>query len=274
MITVDINIPRKEYPIYITSDYEELGKCIKKHCGDVKLFVVTDTNVNKHQADSCIGNLKSLNFDVCKYVFEAGEKQKNLKTIEDIYSFLLDNNADRDSVIVALGGGVVGDVAGFAAATYLRGIDFVQVPTTVLSQADSSVGGKVGVDFKSAKNIVGAFYQPKMVYINVKSIETLHDREIKAGLAEVVKHGIIRDADFFEYIEKNIEKVFEFDEDVLQYIAKQDCIIKEKLLKPMKKNKAFVRFSISGILMGMLLKVRMISKCFMESAFHLAWSRH
>ncbi len=235
MINVDIKIPGKEYPIYITTDYMDLGKYITERCGEGKTFLITDSNVNKYQAKECINDLKANGHEVYTYVFQAGESAKNLETIEDIYTMLLEQNADRSSTLLALGGGVVGDITGFVAATYLRGINFVQIPTTILSQADSSVGGKVGVDFNGEKNIIGAFYQPKLVYINVNSIRTLPKREISAGLAEVIKHGIIRDADFYDYVSDNIDKVFNFDNDVLLNIAKQDCIIKGKVVEADEK---------------------------------------
>lgn len=168
--------------------------------------------------------------DVFKYVIEPGEKSKTLDTVRDIYAFLMDCRLERNSVLIALGGGVVGDITGFVAATFLRGINFVQVPTTLLAQADSSIGGKVGIDFQGSKNIIGSFYQPSFVYANVSTISTLPEREIRNGLAETIKHGLISDGDFFDYIEYNIKKIFSTDTNVLQYIAKTNCRIKGEIV--------------------------------------------
>ena len=134
-----------------------------------------------------------------------GEKYKNHESLNYIYDQLLANKYGRDSLLIALGGGVIGDITGYAAATYMRGIDFIQIPTTLLSQVDSSVGGKTGINHSLGKNMIGAFYQPKCVLINIDVLKTLPDRELSAGLAEVIKYGLIRDASFFDWLEKEME---------------------------------------------------------------------
>ncbi len=235
MVKLNISLDERSYPIYITTDYGSLGKSIADARINGKIVLITDTNVDRFQSAECINALKASGFDVYKYIIEAGEKSKNLDTVKNIYKFLIDNRFDRNSGLIALGGGVIGDITGFAAATFLRGISFVQVPTSLLAQADSSVGGKVGVDFDGSKNIIGAFYQPKLVYINVNSLKTLPVRELKAGLAEIIKHGIISDADFYEYVDYNIKKIFNFDEYVLQYIAKVNCSIKGSIVEQDEK---------------------------------------
>lgn len=235
MIKLSINLGERSYPIYITTDYLSLGKSIGSAKVGGKIALITDTNVDKCQAHDCINALEASGIKVYKYVIEAGENSKNLDTIKGIYKYLIDNKFDRNSCLVALGGGVTGDITGFAAATFLRGINFVQIPTSLLAQADSSVGGKVGVDFEGNKNIIGAFYQPKFVYINVNSLRTLPKRELQAGLAEIIKHGIIRDADFYDYVDYNIKKIFNFDEHVLQYIAKVNCSIKGAVVEQDEK---------------------------------------
>jgi len=233
VLKINVDLGDRGYPIYITTDYSNLGKCLAGARISGKVVVVTDKNVDKYQSEEFI---KALNgYEVYKCVIEAGEKNKTLETIKEIYKYLVDLKLERNSTLVALGGGVVGDITGFAAATFLRGINFVQVPTSLLAQADSSVGGKVGVDFEGSKNIIGAFYQPRLVYINVNTLRTLPLRELQSGLAEVIKHGIIRDADFFEYIEYNTKKIFSFDADVLQYIAKTNCSIKGKVVEEDEK---------------------------------------
>lgn len=235
MVKLNINLKDRGYPIFITNNYDELGKCLKGARLSGKVVLVTDTNVEKHQAEECMAQLAHSGIDVKKFVIQPGEASKNLKVVEELYRFLLEEKLDRSGILIALGGGVVGDLTGFVAATYMRGIHFVQIPTTLLAQADSSVGGKVGVDFMGSKNMIGAFYQPKMVYINVKSLQTLPERELKAGLAEVVKHGIIRDKDFFDYIDNNLNKILGLDDDVLQYMTKVNCSIKGRVVEEDEK---------------------------------------
>jgi 3-dehydroquinate synthase len=231
MIKMNVNLGERGYPIYVTTDFTGLGKA----CASAKLFgkmvVVTDSNVEKYYGDACIEALSETGAEVSRHVIPAGEKSKNLDTVKDLYSSLVSLKLDRQSTLVALGGGVVGDITGFAAATFLRGINFVQIPTSLLAQADSSIGGKTGVDFEGGKNLIGAFYQPRFVFINVNTLRTLPDRELKSGLAEVIKHGLILDSDFYDYIDYNINKIVTFDENVLQYISKMNCSIKGKVVE-------------------------------------------
>lgn len=231
MKTVNVNLAERSYPIYITTAYDDIGKCVEQMKVSGKIIVVTDSNVYKYHSESCIKSLEARGFEVYKYIIEAGEKSKNLDTVNDIYKFLIGLKADRDSMLVALGGGVVGDITGFVAATFLRGIAFIGVPTSLLAQVDSSVGGKVGVDFEGSKNIIGSFYQPKFVYINVNSLKTLPKREFVSGLSEVIKHGIIDNKDFFEYIEFHIDDIFNFNESVLEYMVQANCTIKGRIVE-------------------------------------------
>ena len=226
MIRHTINLKDRSYPIYIATSFEELGKTIASMRFGKKAIVITDENVDKYYSDSCINELQNSDIEVFKHLLKAGEENKTLDAVYGIYKKLVEYKLDRSSTIIALGGGVVGDIAGFAAATFMRGINLIQIPTTLLSQADSSVGGKTGVDFDGHKNVVGAFYQPKMVFINVNTIKTLPKREISAGLAEVIKHGLILDKDYCEYIKDNAQKIFSFDENVMLYLTKKNCAIK------------------------------------------------
>lgn len=235
MIKLNIDLGQRSYPIYITTNYDGIGKTIDDAALKGKLVLITDTNVDSCQADECMKAFESSGLDVEKFVIEAGEKNKNLDTIRKIYNFLITLKLDRNATIIALGGGVVGDITGFVAATFLRGVNFVQIPTTLLAQSDSSVGGKVGVDFKGHKNIIGSFYQPKLVYINVNSLKTLPKRELCSGLGEVVKHGIIKDEEFYEYIDENAEKILNLDQRVLQYIVKVNCSIKGSVVEKDEK---------------------------------------
>jgi 3-dehydroquinate synthase len=235
MIKVNVSLGERSYPIYITTEYSGIAKCIASSRLSGKIVLITDSNVDKFQAEDCINAIKAGGYNVQKYVIPAGEKNKNLDTVKDIYQYLMREKLDRSSTLIALGGGVVGDITGFVAATFLRGINFIQVPTTSLAQADSSVGGKVGVDFEGSKNIIGAFYQPKFVYINVNTLKTLPQREFISGFGEIIKHGIIRDADLFEYIDYNTKKIFSFDEDILQFITKTNCSIKGSVVEQDEK---------------------------------------
>lgn len=235
MLKMNVNLAERTYPIYITTDFTGLGKACVNAKLSGKLVIVSDTNVDRYYGDECAEQLVQAGYEVHRYMIEAGEKSKNLDNVREIYRFLSNIKLERNSTIIALGGGVVGDITGFAAATYLRGINFVQVPTSLLAQADSSIGGKTGVDFEGNKNIIGAFYQPRFVYINVNTLKTLPLKELRSGLAEVIKHGLIMDGDFYEYIDYNINKIFEFNENVLQYMTKMNCTIKGSVVEQDEK---------------------------------------
>lgn len=226
MIKLNVNLGERSYPIYVSSDFSGLGRAMTGVRLAGTAVVVTDSHVDRCYGDALLPILEEAGFKAHKCVIPAGEKNKNLETVREIYRKLVEFKLDRNATLIALGGGVVGDITGFAAATFLRGIPFVQVPTSLLAQADSSVGGKVGVDFEGSKNIIGAFYQPRLVYINVNTLRTLPERELRSGLAEVIKHGLIQDADFYEYVDYNLKKIYSFDENVLHYITKMNCSIK------------------------------------------------
>ena len=202
------------YDILYRYDFRDLGQALCDLYADRdpeaplekrRVFIITDTNVAPLYADEVSASVTDHCFRVTKLVLPAGEKYKNTETVNRIYEFLIENKADRSSVILALGGGVIGDMAGFAAATYVRGIDFVQIPTTLLAQADSSIGGKTGVDVGGYKNMAGAFYMPVLVYSNISTVRMLEKRQYLSGLAEVIKHGMILDKEYFEYLRENEE---------------------------------------------------------------------
>ncbi|MDO8686265.1 MAG: 3-dehydroquinate synthase [Clostridiales bacterium] len=235
MLKLGVNLGAHSYPIYITSSYEDIGKCLHTAGIRGKLAIITDSNADREQGKELEAVLMTAGYVYVKYVFTPGEQTKNLNTIQNIYEFLSDKNFSRDSAILALGGGVAGDIAGFAASTFLRGISYIQIPTSLLAQSDSSVGGKTGVDFKGRKNIIGTFYQPRFVYSNVSALKTLPKREYISGLAEVFKHGLIRDADFFDYLDYNIHKILRCDLEVMQYIVKTNCLIKASVVEEDEK---------------------------------------
>lgn len=205
----------KPYDIFIERGLiSSCAEYAKKLTSAQKVTVVSDTNVAPLYLDAVVSSLRSEGFEVNAFIFDAGEKSKHLGTIADIYESLADFGMTRKDIIIALGGGVCGDMAGFAAASYLRGIDFIQIPTSLLSQVDSSVGGKTGVDLPQGKNLVGAFHQPVAVLIDPDALSTLPEEFITDGMGEVIKYGCIKDAEFFEFLERNnaldnIESVIE-----------------------------------------------------------------
>ena len=195
------------------------------------LFRSTDSKVDELYGEEVLRLLEGKCVKAVKYVFPQGEASKTLDTVKDIYRFLIEEGFDRKDMLLALGGGVTGDITGYAAATYLRGIDYVQIPTTLLAQADSSIGGKTGVDFDGYKNMVGAFKMPRLVYMNLAALQTLEDRQYFAGFAEVMKHGLIKDAPFYEWLIENMYEICERDLTVLQEMMVRSCNVKRVVVE-------------------------------------------
>jgi 3-dehydroquinate synthase len=222
METIDIQFDKRSYPIYVgeglISDYE----LIRQHLPHNKVAVVTNDLVADIYLKPLLDSL-SPHKDIISIILSDGEKHKNTNSLNNIYSELLKNNADRNTTLIALGGGVIGDITGFAAATYMRGINFIQMPTTLLSQVDSSVGGKTGINHPQGKNMIGAFYQPKCVITDVNVLKTLPSRELSAGLAEVIKYGLIRDKVFFEWLEANIQPLVGMKPEYLTEAILRSC---------------------------------------------------
>ncbi len=231
MEQMTVNLGQNSYNISFHTDFNGLCAVLEEIGAPKKLLVVTDTNVLGLYADEVIGLLKRAGYDAVCYAFAAGEENKDMQSVLGICSACMEHKMDRSSMILALGGGVVGDMAGFAAAIYMRGIRYVQIPTTLLSQSDSSVGGKTGVDFRGAKNIIGAFLQPKHVYMNVSALKTLPKREFISGMGEVIKHGIIRDEVFFEYLSENTRDVKAMKPETLIYMCRNNCRIKANVVE-------------------------------------------
>lgn len=199
--------------------------------------VITDSSVGKLYGKKLLKSLRSKNLHAHLIDFPAGEKSKTRKTKENIEDEMLRLSLKRDTCIIALGGGVTGDVAGFVAATYMRGIPYIQVPTTLLAMVDSSIGGKVGVDTAQAKNVIGAFYQPKKIIIDLNFLKTLPKNELVNGLSEIIKHALIKDKDFFHFLEKNIDKILKYDLEILKQIIKRSCEIKTSIVMQDEKEK-------------------------------------
>lgn len=227
MRTVKVPLADRSYPIYIGRDV--LGR-LGRECARQKLgrrcAIISDRNVAAIYSKAARESLVAAGFDPILVTVPAGETAKALSVVQRCYDQLAAARLERKSFVVALGGGVVGDLAGFVAATYLRGIPFVQVPTTLLAQVDSSVGGKVGVNLKAGKNLVGAFYQPRFVLCDLASLDTLPVREFRAGLAEVIKYGIIYDAPLFSRLERNLEALLAREEGPLGAVVARCCQIK------------------------------------------------
>lgn len=202
-----------------------------------KIAIIADSNTASLFGEK----VKSLLDGFCKkvilYQFPAGEEHKTLDTVKGIYKTLIEEKYDRKDLLLALGGGVVGDITGYAAATYLRGVDFVQIPTTLLAQSDSSIGGKTGVDFDGYKNMVGAFYMPKLVYMNIETLQTLEDRQFYSGFAEVMKHGLIKDASFYEWLLDKMYEIHDRDPEVLSEMVYRSCMVKKLVVEKDPKEK-------------------------------------
>lgn len=200
---IKVNLPLSSYEIAITpSGLDKLGDYMNGLQLGKKVLLVSNPTVFEHYGERALSSLKAAGFDVCSCILPDGEQYKNLDSIQKIYDTALENRVERSSTMVALGGGVIGDMTGFAAATWLRGIKFVQVPTSLLAMVDASVGGKTGVNHPQGKNLIGAFHQPHLVLIDPEVLKTLPDRELRAGMAEVIKYGVIWDADLFAKMEK------------------------------------------------------------------------
>lgn len=221
------------YEITFQKDFSKLASMIRNlgYTPKQKICVVTDSNVSALYLDSVMNELTNCSDTVISHVFPAGEENKHLGTIESIYETLIRARFDRKDLLIALGGGVTGDMCGYTAATYLRGIDFIQVPTTLLSQVDSSIGGKTGVDFKQYKNMVGAFYMPKLVYMNLQTLTDLPDEHFTAGIGEILKHGLIKDRSYFHWMIEHREQILAKQMDVLEEMIYRSCQIKRMVVE-------------------------------------------
>lgn len=223
ILTVDLGA--RSYPILI-------GPClaqpdlVRAHLQHAEILIVTNATVAPLYLSKVVDLLSGPANKICTLVLPDGESHKSLEVVNRIYSCLLENNFSRQAALVALGGGVVGDMTGFAAATYQRGVDFYQIPTTLLAQVDSSVGGKTGVNHPLAKNMIGAFKQPKAVFIDPSVLQTLPSNEFSAGFAEAIKHGVIRDADYFQFLADHLTGLFALNADLLGELIFRSCRIK------------------------------------------------
>lgn len=237
---LEVNYQKKKcYDIFIESSYEKLPeKLTELFDQDKKLCIVADSNVADLYAKELVALLKPIFSSVELFSFPAGEESKHLKTVESVYRFLVEKQFGRKDILAALGGGVTGDLTGFVAATYMRGIDYIQLPTTLLSQVDSSIGGKTGVDFEQFKNMVGAFKMPRLVYMNTAVLQTLSKRQFASGMAEVLKAGLIRDGIFYEWLITHFIEINEMEPELLEEMIRQSCEIKRVVVErdPFEQN--------------------------------------
>lgn len=223
MQTLKVDLANRSYPIHIGKNLISDASLVLPHLKRKHVAIVTNTTVGPLYLDKISLALQSAGVTVIPIILPDGEAYKNSETLNTIYDVLLQNRCERSTTLIALGGGVIGDLTGYAAATYLRGVPFIQIPTTLLSQVDSSVGGKTGINHPSGKNMIGAFYQPQLVLADIDTLQTLPAREFSAGMAEVIKYGLIRDADFFDWLETNIASLMHLDEQVLSYAIYRSC---------------------------------------------------
>lgn len=252
MKKVEVKLKAKSYPILIeASSLFEVGSLINENMGSARGALITDETVDRLYGDKLISSLKSGGLDFEKLVVEPGEGSKSLETSESLYEKLAQLNLHRDSLILAFGGGVIGDLAGFVGSTFLRGLPVIQIPTTLLAQVDSSVGGKTAVNLSRGKNLVGTFHQPELVIIDPRVLTTLSKSDVRSGLGEVLKYGLIRDGDFFERVVNNKSLFNDFDDyRELEKIISRCCEIKAEVVTEDELDKGVRRILNFGHTLG------------------------
>ncbi len=223
MQTLNVDLGKHAYPIHISSGLLNRAELLLPHLAQPRAVIVTNTRVAPLYLDRLAASLQAAGVQILPVILPDGEMHKNWQTLNLIFDALLTHRVERKTTLIALGGGVIGDLTGFAAASYQRGVPFIQVPTTLLAQVDSSVGGKTGINHPLGKNMIGAFYQPQVVLADTDTLSTLPDRELSAGLAEVIKYGLIGDLPFLEWLEINIPKLRARDTQALQYAIARSC---------------------------------------------------
>jgi len=255
MLKLTVNLDERSYPIYIgQSALQDNGRLIH-HIGDCRPIIITNDTIEPLYLQGLLDSLAELN--PLSFIIPDGEQYKSLEWFEKISAFLLQNNCGRDTCLIALGGGVVGDLTGFVAACYQRGVPFIQIPTTLLSQVDSSVGGKTAVNHPLGKNMIGAFYQPQAVFIDTQSLHTLPKREFAAGMAEVIKYGLIYDTELFTYLEQNVENLQQLNETCLQHIIYRCCEIKALIVAEDEKEQGLRALLNLGHTFGHAIEAQM-----------------
>ena len=214
---------KNSYPIHVGNDILRKSSLILPHLIQKRVAIVSNSTVAPLYLNELRASLEGHGIDTVPIILPDGEEYKNWQTLNQIFDTLLSNQCERNTTIIALGGGVIGDLAGFAAATYMRGVPFIQIPTTLLAQVDSSIGGKTGINHPLGKNMIGAFYQPRMILADSATLNTLPKREFNSGIAEIIKYGLIRDHMFFDWLEENMTKLLARDHDVLNEAIERSC---------------------------------------------------
>lgn len=230
MRTLSVALGERSYPVYVGAGLIDRADLVLPVLERKKVAVVTNTTVAPLYLERVAGALARAGIEVVRIVVEDGEEHKDWGSLNAIFDALIEQRCGRDTTLIALGGGVIGDLTGFAAATYQRGVAYLQVPTTLLAQVDSSVGGKTAINHRLGKNMIGAFHQPRLVIADMDTLKTLPERELRAGLAEVIKHGLIRDAEFFGWLEGNLDRLLARDADALGYAVLRSIAIKAEVV--------------------------------------------
>lgn len=252
MEKVFIDLDEKNYSIHIE---KALLNSVSDHIGNAdKWMIITDRNVDRLYGEKVLDSLKGK--EVYKFIIEPGERSKTFSMVESILNKMIENGLTRRSKIIALGGGVVGDIAGFCASIYMRGIQFIQLPTTLLAQVDSSVGGKTGINMPQGKNMVGSFYQPEAVIIDTDTLNTLPRKELISGMGEIVKYGVIWDYDFLNLIEENLKNILNLEEEVMKKIIKKCCEIKAEVVSQDERELGIRKILNFGHTIGHALEAR------------------
>jgi len=230
MRTVQVALAERAYPIHIGTGLLGQASLLTSFLKRPRVAIVTNDVVAPLMLNALAESLRAAGVAVTEIILPDGEAHKDWPTLNTIFDGLLSAHSDRSTTLVALGGGVIGDMTGFAAASYQRGVPFIQIPTTLLSQVDSSVGGKTAINHPLGKNMIGAFYQPRLVLADIDSLKTLPERELKAGLAEVIKYGLIRDPEFLVWLEANMDALLAFDAEALAFAVERSCINKAEVV--------------------------------------------
>ena len=251
MQRVEVDTGESGYDIYIGSSIlSHLKDFLRKNSYSQNALLVTDSNVGRLYARPMENVLRDAGLNPVIYQVKAGESSKSLAVAEDVFSRCIESSLDRNSLIIALGGGVVGDLTGFVAATYMRGVPFIQLPASLLAQVDSSVGGKVAVNHRLGKNLIGAFYQPEAVFIDLNFLQSLPKREIYTGLGEIVKYGAIYDAEFMDFLAGNTEKILSLDKETIEKVIARSCTIKAEVVSKDEKESGLRRILNFGHTVG------------------------
>lgn len=234
--TLNVKLGARSYPIHIGNKLlSHAGELIKETFAPNRCFIISDENVSRHYMDEVATSLQNAGISGAFIELPAGESTKSFTQLESLLTTLLSYKPDRKTALIALGGGVIGDLTGFAASILLRGVPFVQIPTSLLAQVDSSVGGKTGINSEHGKNLIGSFYQPELVIIDTDTLHTLPERELNAGIAEVIKYGCINKPDFFDWLEKNVDKLMVRDTPALTHAIKTCCDAKAQIVSEDEK---------------------------------------